>query len=65
MKTMETEILTEKIILGQDEKGKDVVEIVPVLDEDGNPVLKYDVEFRFCKKTETAEQILKILQEAA
>lgn len=65
MKTMETEILTEKIILGQDEKGKDVVEIVPVLDENGNPILKYDVEFRFCKRAETAEQILKILQEAA
>lgn len=26
---------------------------------------KYDVEFRFCKKAETGEQILKILQEAA
>ena len=65
MKTMETEILTEKVVLGQNEKGKDIIEEVPVLDKDGNPVLKYDVEFRFCKKCETGEQIIKILMEAA
>ena len=65
MKTMETEILTEKIVLGQNEKGKDIIEEVPVLDKDGNPVLKYDVEFRFCKKCETGEQIIKILMEEA
>lgn len=65
MKTMETEILTEKVVLGQNEKGKDIIEEVPVLDENGNTILKYDVEFRFCKKCETGEQIIKILMEEA
>lgn len=60
MKTMESKILTEKII---NKDGKE--EEIPVLDENGNTILKYDVEFRFCKKCETGEQIIKILMEGA